>query len=139
MHTSTSSPRTTPYISLHTADGIAQHCNHHHATRSHDVTHDLCMRFSHSTSSFPMLYSQEVTAHTALFHAPKQNTRALYPYKADVACVEMHTQCHTQQHWHPTIDIYSGHQAKFCLIRPYNRGTTRAPRVGSSTPDALSP
>ena len=130
MYISTSPPRTTPHISvvgtitqLTAAVTIAP--------RRYTVRHTTsCMRFSsqHTTLPYAPQHGSYCTRST-FPHSEKHNTRALHPYKADIAC-DARSFTTTPSLWHQTINWHLA-----INILPYPTLQSRhpwAPRVGSS-------
>ena len=77
-----------------------------------------------------MSHSREVTTRIALFPTTRNTILRLCAHIRLTLLVTKRAHA-SPLPWHPTITV-TRHQAIFCLIRPYNRGTLRAPRVGSS-------
>ena len=107
------------------------------APRQYIVRHTtLCMRFSSSTSPFLMPHCAEVTAHAALFHTLSNIILGFCTHIRRTLLVIslLHSSPITLA---PTT---KQHQAiKFCLNRPYNRGTRGYLAWDLPIPDALSP
>ena len=122
----------------------------HFALRKRHTT--LCMRFSSSTSPFPHAPQHRSYCTRSTFpYSEKHDTRALHPYKADIACIgycsrsvhayssytpepilELTPRLGTYHHWQPAPNNI------FCLNRPYNRGTRGHLAWDLPIPDALS-
>ena len=105
MYISTSSPRTTPHnwvvgtiTQLIAAVTIAP--------RRYTLRHTTsCMRFSSQHITLPHVPQHGSYCTRSTFpHSEKHNTRALHPYKADIACNEPRFTAHPSP-WHHTENL----------------------------------
>ena len=145
-----------PLVQLHASASVGHTTAHHRsslcATSLHSTTYDTCMRFSSSTSPFLMPQSAEVTAHAALFPTMRNIILGLCTHIRRTL-LALGTALRASTHTHrihrnlyyeltPRLGTYhhwpQAPSNKFCLIRPYNRGTRGHLAWDLPIPDALS-